>query len=253
MAAILSCYFASVKEKLVRIISTGQLGIFKNGYWGIPATSSRPRPTSMLVAHYIEALDFQKDVVQIHTVFGGKEPPPQLVGGRRASGLNINGKGGADVINMERLELVLSIIKRCVNSRRRCSSPTASPSPSSIRSGCTSARASSNQSLLAYGAFPSIANDYSQKSLLIPGGAIINGNFNEVLPVDLSDEDQIREEVGRSWYTYPKGVTSLHPYQAKPCLTSSLDPPPRGAGRTSSSLMKTRPIRGSRHPAGAAT
>ena len=36
----------------------------------------------MLVAHYIEALDFQKDVVQIHTVFGGKNPHPNwLVGG----------------------------------------------------------------------------------------------------------------------------------------------------------------------------
>ena len=82
MAAILSCYFASVKEKLVRIISTGQLGIFKNGYWGHPGYKFPPEANLMLVAHYIEALDFQKDVVQIHTVFGGKNPHPNwLVGG----------------------------------------------------------------------------------------------------------------------------------------------------------------------------
>lgn len=106
-------YFASVKEKLVRIISTGQLGIFKNGYWGHPGYKFPPEANLMLVAHYIEALDFQKDVVQIHTVFGGKNPHPNWLVGGVPLALNINGKGGADVINMERLELVLSIIKRC--------------------------------------------------------------------------------------------------------------------------------------------
>lgn len=160
-------YFASVKEKLVRIISTGQLGIFKNGYWGHPGYKFPPEANLMLVAHYIEALDFQKDVVQIHTVFAGKNPHPNWLVGGVPLALNINGKGGADVINMERLELVLSIIKRCRDSRRRCSSPTASPSPSSIRSGCTSARASPTSRCWLW-CVPSIANDYSQKSRFIP-------------------------------------------------------------------------------------
>lgn len=69
-------YFASVKEKLVRIISTGQLGIFKNGYWGHPGYKFPPEANLMLVAHYIEALDFQKDVVLIHTVSAARTPTP---------------------------------------------------------------------------------------------------------------------------------------------------------------------------------
>ena len=171
-------YFASVKEKLVRIISTGQLGIFKNGYWGHPGYKFPPEANLMLVAHYIEALDFQKDVVQIHTVFGGKNPHPNWLVGGVPLALNINGKGGADVINMERLELVPSTC------------------PTRIR---------------------------SVKKSGVRGTRI------------------------------PRALPPCIPIRAKPCLTSSLDPPPRGAGRTSSSLMKTRPIRGSRHPAGAAT
>ena len=36
----------------------------------------------MAVAHYLEALDFQKEIVKIHTIFGGKNPHPNwLVGG----------------------------------------------------------------------------------------------------------------------------------------------------------------------------
>ena len=43
----------------------------------------------MVVAHYLEALDFQKDVIHIHTIFGGKNPHPNwLVGGVPCS-LNI--------------------------------------------------------------------------------------------------------------------------------------------------------------------
>ena len=183
----------------------------------------------MLVAHYIEALDFQKDVVQIHTVFGGKNPHPNWLVGGVPLALNINGKGGADVINMERLELVLSIIKRCREFSAQVLVPDSIALAKFYPEWLHLGTGLSNQSLLAYGAFPSIANDYSQKSLLIPGGAIINGNFNEVLPVDLSDEDQIREEVGRSWYTYPKGVTSLHPYQGETVPHFELGPATKGS------------------------
>ena len=36
----------------------------------------------MAVAHYLEALDFQKEIVKIQTIFGGKNPHPNwLVGG----------------------------------------------------------------------------------------------------------------------------------------------------------------------------
>ena len=36
----------------------------------------------MAVTHYLEALDFQKEIVKIQTIFGGKNPHPNwLVGG----------------------------------------------------------------------------------------------------------------------------------------------------------------------------
>ena len=246
-------YFASVKEKLVRIISTGQLGIFKNGYWGHPGYKFPPEANLMLVAHYIEALDFQKDVVQIHTVFGGKNPHPNWLVGGVPLALNINGKGGADVINMERLELVLSIIKRCREFSAQVLVPTVSPSPSSIRNGCTSARASPTSRCWRMARFRPSPTTTRRKACSSPAGRSSTATSMKCCPSTCPTRIRSVKKSGARGIRIPRALPPCIPIRAKPCLTSSLDPLPRGAGRTSSSLMKTRPIRGSRLPAGAAT
>ena len=222
-------YFKEVQDRLKAFVASGQLGIFANAYWGNPGYKLPPEINLLGVTHYLESLDFQREIVKVHAIVGGKNPHPNWLVGGVPLALNINGKGGADVINMERLELVLSIIKRCREFSAQVLVPDSIALAKFYPEWLHLGTGLSNQSLLAYGAFPSIANDYSQKSLLIPGGAIINGNFNEVLPVDLSDEDQIREEVGRSWYTYPKGVTSLHPYQGETVPHFELGPATKGS------------------------
>jgi len=45
-----------------------------------------------------------------------------------------------------------------------------------------------------------------------PRGIILNKNLNEVLPVDPADPAQVQEEISHSWYQYPAGQASLHPY-----------------------------------------
>ena len=221
-------YFKAVRDKLAGILASGQLGIFKNGYWGHPAYKLPPEADLMLVAHYIEALDFQKDVVQIHTVFGGKNPHPNWLVGGVPLALNLDAKGGADVINMERLELVRQIIDRCRVFARQVLVPDSLALgkfyPEWLRTGT----GLSDRFLLAYGAFPENANDYTNNSLLIPRGAVVNGDFTEVLPVDLMAEDQIREEVGSSWYVYPEGVTSLHPSHGETFHHFTLGPATKG-------------------------
>lgn len=221
-------YFAQVKERLVKVIESGQLGIFKNGYWGHPAYKLTPEANLMVVAHYLEALDFQKDAVKIHTVFGGKNPHPNwLVGGVPCS-LNIDAVGGADVINNERLELVQSVITRCRQFVHEVVIPDTVALGMFYKDWASIGGGLSKQSVLSYGAFPLIANDYSAKSLLLPAGAIINGNFNEVHPVSLTNPTEIQEVVGHSWYNYPAGVTGLHPFDGVTDPHFSLGPDTKG-------------------------
>src|SRR5512136_2155710 len=76
-------YFRGVQEKLKAFVSTGRLGPFANAYWGHPAYKLPPEANLMATAHYLEALEWQKDVIRIHAVLGSKNPHPQtfLVGG----------------------------------------------------------------------------------------------------------------------------------------------------------------------------
>ena len=64
-------YFKDLQSRLKKFVESGQLGLFRNGYWGHAAYKLPPEANLMAVAHYLEALDFQKEIKKIHTVFGG--------------------------------------------------------------------------------------------------------------------------------------------------------------------------------------
>src|SRR5210317_870318 len=64
-------YFSDMQKKLKGFVDAGQLGIFAKAYWGHPAYKLPPEANLMAVAHYIEALEWQRDVVKLHAVFGG--------------------------------------------------------------------------------------------------------------------------------------------------------------------------------------
>lgn len=78
-----AAYFTSVKERVQSLVNSGQLGLFANAYWGHNTYSLPPEANLMAVAHYLEALDWQREYIKIHAVLGGKNPHPQtyLVGG----------------------------------------------------------------------------------------------------------------------------------------------------------------------------
>ena len=67
-------YFADQQAKLKKFVDAGQLGIFAKAYWGHPAYKLPPEANLMAVSHYLEALQWQRDVVKLHTIFGGKNP-----------------------------------------------------------------------------------------------------------------------------------------------------------------------------------
>ncbi len=204
-------YFSDLRARINAILKSGQLGIFAHGYWGNPAYRLSAEANLLFFAHYLEALDLQRNAVKIHTVFGGKNPHPNwLVGGVPAA-INVNSPGGEQVINMERLELVRSVIGKCQEFARQVLLPDAVALARNYRDWCHLGGGLSGQCVLAYGAFPDIANDYTQASLLAPGGAIIDGNFHEVHPVDVHDPEQVQEVVAHAWYRYPAGVASLPP------------------------------------------
>src|SRR3974390_2764981 len=72
-------YFADLARRLSGFVASGQLGIFANGYWGHPAYKLPPEVNLIAVAHYLEALEWQKEIVKIHAIFGAKNQHPNYI------------------------------------------------------------------------------------------------------------------------------------------------------------------------------
>ncbi|MET4331257.1 hydrogenase large subunit [Bradyrhizobium sp. i1.15.2] len=204
-------YFKDLQTRLKKFVESGQLGPFKNGYWGSKAYKLPPEANLMAVAHYLEALDFQKEIVKIHTIFGGKNPHPNWLVGGVPCPINVDGTGAVGAINMERLNLISSIIDRLIEFNEMVYLPDVAAIGSFYKDWLYGGGLSS-QSVLSYGDVPEHANDYSAKSLKLPRGAIINGNLSKVLPVDHANPDEIQEFVVHSWYKYPDETKGLHPW-----------------------------------------
>ncbi len=204
-------YFRDIQNRLKKFVESGQLGPFMNGYWGNPAYKLPPEANLMAVAHYLEALDFQKEIVKVHTIFGGKNPHPNWLVGGVPCAINLEGTGAVGAINMERLNLVKSIIDRCTEFVEQVYIPDLL-AIGSFYKGWLHGGGLSSKNLLSYGDIPQKANDYSAANLLLPRGAIINGKLDEIHPVDLKDPEQVQEFVAHSWYKYPDETKGLHPF-----------------------------------------
>src|SRR3974390_3389268 len=93
-------YYKDIAGTLKKFADSGQLGIFQNAYWGHPAYKLPPEANLMAVAHYLEALKWQKEIIKIHTIFGGKNPHPNYLVGGIAAAVSMQSD---NAINMERL------------------------------------------------------------------------------------------------------------------------------------------------------
>jgi hydrogenase large subunit len=204
-------YFKDLQGRLKRFVESGQLGPFRNGYWGSKAYRLPPEANLMAVAHYLEALDFQKEIVKIHTIFGGKNPHPNWLVGGVPCPINVDGVGGVGALNMERLNYVTEIIDRSIEFTDQVYIPDLMAIGSFYKDWLHGGGLSS-KSVMSYGDIPEHANDYSASNLLLPQGAIINGNLAEVFPVNLRDPEEIQEFVTHSWYKYPDETKGLHPW-----------------------------------------
>ena len=199
-------YFSDVQGTIKKFVESGQLGIFQNAYWGHPAYKLPPEANLMAVAHYLEALKWQKEIIKIHTVFGGKNPHPNYLVGGMASAISMNGD---NAINIERLNLVGDLIKQAATVVEGLYIPDLLAIASFYPEWTT--YGGGLGSYMVYGDLPRNGiNDVSR--FRIPRGVVLNKNLAEVLPLDLADASQVREEITHSWYTYPDGKDALHPW-----------------------------------------
>ena len=213
-------YFAEVQDKVKKLAASG-LGIFANGYWGHPAYKLPPEANLLAVAHYLDALSWQKEIVKIHAVFGGKNPHPNyLVGGVPCS-IDVN---EVSAINTERLNLVAGLIDQAEEFINQVYIPDVLAVASFYKDWTKYGGGLSNY--LCYGEFPT--KGYGDpESFKFPRGVVLGRDLSTVHPVNPRDSQEIKEYIASSWYSYPGGDTvGLHPWSGETDLKYTGPKPP---------------------------
>jgi hydrogenase large subunit len=221
-------YFADVQKKIKTFVEGGQLGIFANGYWGNAGYKLPPEANLMAVAHYLEALQWQREVVQIHTIFGGKNPHPNFLVGGSPSPISVNpgASGGVSgtALNMAGLDQIKSVIARMQEFVDQVYVPDTLAIASFYKDWF--ARGEGVGNFMTFGDFPEKGMS-DPSTWLIPSGAILNRDLSTIHPVDLNDPSQVQEFVSHSYYDYSGGKTGgLHPYAGETNLNYTGPNPP---------------------------
>jgi Ni,Fe-hydrogenase I large subunit len=200
-------YFAEVQNRVKKFVAGGQLGIFTNGYWGHPAYKLPPEVNLLGVAHYLEALDWQRDVIRLHTIFGGKNPHPNFLVGGMASAINLDDTA---TINAERLTDIRDMITRAQRFVEQVYWPDLVAIAGFYKEW--GAIGGGVPNFLSYGEFPD-ADITDLDKLYFPRGIILNKDLSRVHPFE---PEKVQEFINSSWYEYAGGdEVGLHPYEGE--------------------------------------
>ncbi len=214
-------YFKDVQKKVADFVATGQLGIFAKAYWGHPEYKLPPEANLMAVAHYLDALEWQRDVARLHAIFGGKNPHPNFVVGGVPSPIDLNSDSA---INSKRLSQVQEIINKMKVFVEQVYVPDTIAIASFYKDWF--ARGEGLGNFMCFGDLPANGMD-DPDSFLFPRGVILDRDLTTVHELRLDDPDGIQEFVSHSWYDYSGGKeVGLHPWSGETSLNYTGPQPP---------------------------
>jgi hydrogenase large subunit len=196
----------AVQDKVKAFVDAGQLGIFTNGYWGHPAMKLPPEINLIAVAHYLQALEYQRKVNQVVAILGGKTPNIQnLAVGGVANAINLDNQA---TLNMEKLYHIKDILDEMGAFVQQvyfvdvCAIGAMYADWLGYGKGVTN-----------YLAVPDMPLDTKGSRFDLPGGTIMNGDLSTVREIKSFDEAYFKENVSeciaRAWYD---GDWNKHPW-----------------------------------------
>jgi hydrogenase large subunit len=210
-----------VHERLKHFVNGGQLGIFTNGYWGHPAMKLSPEVNLMAVAHYLQALEVQRQANKIVSILGAKTPHIQNVAvGGVANPINPDSPA---VLTVERLMAIKDFIDGLADFVKNVYLIDVAAVGAFYADWTKIGKGVTN-----YLSVPDIPMDTKGTKFALPGGYIEGGDLAKFKPISKFGDEYftkgVEESVKHSWYDYSKGG-ALHPYkgETKPNYTDFKD------------------------------
>lgn len=202
--------FQKVKDTLNSVLESGQLSVFTGGYWNHPDYRLTPEANLMAVSHYLDALQFQRSIIRINTVFGGKNPHPNFLVGGMACSIDPN---KSETVNQVHLDQVRGWVQEIDDFIHGCYLPDALAIMGEYTDyfdiGAT------DPNFLAVGmAGATVRGDQLTRSLSnahpeVTPGVILDGDYTTVHPLD---PGKIKEYISSAWFSYEEGNDAgVHP------------------------------------------
>jgi len=193
----------AIQERLQKYVKQGRLGLFANGYWGNKHYKLSPEQNLIAVAHYLQALDMQREASKMMAIFGGKMPHPQsiVVGGVTCV---------QDIQNPARIAEFKSILKKYRDFIKRAYMADILMAGTVYADEALDGTGAGLKNYMAYGDFRLDDNEFYKAKTLFPSGVVLNGDISKLIPFD---QQKIVEDVTHSWYKNygdPK-----HPYEGE--------------------------------------
>jgi [NiFe] hydrogenase large subunit/hydrogenase large subunit len=200
-------YFRGVKERLAQFVERGQLGPFGNAYWGHSAYRLPPEANLLAVAHYLEALDWQREFIKIHAVLGGKNPHLQsFVVGGMATPVDPDKQASINLTSIAGMRKLIHEAKKFVE---KVYLPDLLAVASFYKDWAGYGGGVGNY--LVYGEYPEA--DGPNAPLYLPAG-VIRGK--DLANVEALDPAKITEYVTHSWFEYGGGdQNGVHPFSGE--------------------------------------
>jgi hydrogenase large subunit len=201
--------FKQVQDRVKGFVENGQLGIFANGYWGHPAMRLSPEVNLLAVAHYLQALEYQRLANQIVAILGSKTPNIQnLAVGGVANAINLDNQA---TLNMEKLYTIKSLFDDLITFVQKvyfvdaCAVAAMYPDWFEYGAGVTN-----------YLAVPDLPLDSAMTQFDLPGGIIMDGKLSGVYAIKNHTDQRlvngVTENVAHAWY---EGDKTLHPWKGE--------------------------------------
>ncbi len=212
-------YFEGIQNKVKGLAESGQLGIFANAYWGHPAYKLPPEANLMAVAHYLEALEWQRDVIRMHALLGAKNPHPQtfLVGGMSLP-LDPNSQ---NALNAGSIAFLSDLSQKAHAFVEKVYIPDLLAVASFYKDWAGLGGGVGNY--LSYGEFQN-DNSSNTADCWLPRGFIRHKNLGKVETVD---QMKVTEDAAHAWYKYSDGDDKAkHPWagETRPNYTGPKPP-----------------------------
>ena len=191
----------SIQERLTKYVKQGRLGLFANAYWGNKHYKLSPEQNLIAVAHYLQALDMQRDASKMMAIFGGKMPHPQsiVVGGVTCV---------QDIQNPARIAQFKSLLNKFRNFIKRAYLADVLMAGTVYADEALDGTGAGLKSFMSYGDFKLDDTGFYKAAQLFPSGVVLNGDLSTLHPLDQS---KITEDVSHAWY---EGTGKPeHPYE----------------------------------------